>query len=135
MNKKGFTLIEVLFSIAALGIICAVLLKLFMLAGSTNERAGDIQDAQVAVASTAEILAGADSLEDGLDSLGLIPPGSGPAGQYRLIRNGFTVVVTISEEQGDYPGKLYSLSIDAEQDGKKLVGIETARYDGGRTDG
>ena len=81
MNKKGFTLIEVLFSIAALGIICAVLLKLFLLAGNTNQRAGDIQDAQVAVASTAEVLAGADSLEDGLHSLGLIPPGSSAAGQ------------------------------------------------------
>jgi prepilin-type N-terminal cleavage/methylation domain-containing protein len=135
MNKKGFTLIEVLFSIAALGIICAVLLKLFLLAGNTNQRAGDIQDAQVAVASTAEVLAGADSLEDGLHSLGLIPPGSSAAGQYRLIYNGFTVVLTISEEPGDYPGTLYSLSVDAEQDGKKLVGIETAKYDGGGTDG
>jgi len=135
MNKKGFTLIEVLFSIAALGIICAVLLKLFLLAGSTNERAADIQDAQVAVASTAEILAGANSLEDGLASLSLIPPANGPAGQYRLLRDGFTVVVTVSEEPGDYPGTLYSLSIDAEQDGKKLVGIETAKYDGGGTDG
>ncbi|HOA95401.1 MAG TPA: hypothetical protein PKJ79_16740, partial [Quisquiliibacterium sp.] len=47
---------EVLFSIAALGIICGVLLKLFLLAGNTNDRAADIQDAQVAVASTAETL-------------------------------------------------------------------------------
>jgi len=135
MNRKGFTLIEVLFSIAALGIICAVLLKLFLLAGNTNDRAADIQDAQVAVASTAETLAGAETLEDGLASLGLVPAGNCPAGQYRLIRDGFTVVVTVSEESGDYPGTLYSLSIDAEQDGKKLAGIKTAKYDGGRTDG
>ncbi|MGI5919009.1 MAG: type II secretion system protein [Christensenellales bacterium] len=135
MNKKGFTLIEVLFSIAALGIICAVLLKLFLLAGNTNNRAANIQNAQVAVASTAEILAGAETLEDGLTALSLIPPASGPAGQYRLLHSGFTVVVTISEEPGEYPGTLYSLSIDAEQDGKKLAGIETAKYDGGRTYG
>jgi len=134
MNRKGFTLIEVLFSIAALGIICAVLLKLFLLAGNTNDRAADIQDAQVAVASTAETLAGAETLEDGLASLGLVPAGNCPAGQYRLIRDGFTVVVTVSEESGDYPGTLYSLSIDAEQDGKKLARIKTAKYDGGRTD-
>jgi len=94
----------------------------------------DIQDAQVAVASTAETLAGAETLEDGLASLGLVPAGNCPAGQYRLIRDGFTVVVTVSEESGDYPGTLYSLSIDAEQDGKKLAGIKTAKYDGGRTD-
>ncbi len=134
MNRKGFTLIEVLFSIAALGIICAVLLKLFLLAGNTNDRAADIQDAQVAVASTAETLAGAETLEDGLASLGLVSAGNCPAGQYRLIRDGFTVVVTVSEESGNYPGTLYSLSIDAEQDGKKLAGIKTAKYDGGRTD-
>jgi prepilin-type N-terminal cleavage/methylation domain-containing protein len=135
MNKKGFTLIEVLFSVAALGIICAVLLKLFMLAGATNDRAGDMQDAQVAVASTAEVLAGADTLQDGLVSLGLIPAGSSAAGQYRLIRNDFTVVLNISEEPGDYPGTLYRLSVHAEQDGDELAGIETAKYDGGGTDG
>jgi prepilin-type N-terminal cleavage/methylation domain-containing protein len=134
MYKKGFTLIEVIFSIAALGIICAVLLKLFVLAGATNQRAGDIQNAQVAVASTVETLAGADSLQDGLVSLGLTPPDRGASGQYRLMRDAYVLVVTIGEEPGDYPGTLYSLSVKADQDGKELASIETAKYDGGSAD-
>ena len=51
-NQKGFTLVEVIVSIAALGIICAVLLKLFVLAGDTNKQAGNMQKAQIAVTSS-----------------------------------------------------------------------------------
>jgi len=134
MNKKGFTLIEVIFSIAALGIICAVLLKLFVLAGATNQRAGDIQNAQVAVASAVETLAGADSLEDGLALLGLTPPDRGASGQYMLIHEAYTLVITVGEEPGDYPGVLYSLSVKAEQDNRELISVETAKYDGGGAD-
>jgi prepilin-type N-terminal cleavage/methylation domain-containing protein len=135
MNKKGFTLIEVLFSIAALGIICAVLLKLFVLAGDTNKRAGDIQDAQVAVTSTVETLIGSGSVDDGLAALGIYPSDGSAAGQYTMVHDTYIVVLNISEKPGNYPGTLYALSVKAEQDGRELASIETARYDGGLADG
>ena len=133
MNRKGFTLIEVIFSIAALGIICAVLLKLFVLAGDTNKRAGDIQDAQVAVTSVVETLAGSDSMTEGLASLGIKPSDGSASGQYTLVHDTYVVVLNISQEPGDYPGTLYALSVKAEQDGKELADIETAKYDGGQS--
>jgi len=133
MNRKGFTLIEVIFSIAALGIICAVLLKLFVLAGDTNKRAGDIQDAQVAVTSVVETLVGSDSMTEGLTILGIKPSDGSAAGQYTLVHDTYVVVLNISREPGDYPGTLYALSVKAEQNGKVLADIETAKYDGGQS--
>ncbi len=130
-NQKGFTLIEVIISIAALGIICAVLLKLFVLAGDTNRRAGDIQEAQVAVASAAETLTGADSLEDGLTMLGLPVSDDSLDGRYTLAHGSFNVVLDISEAPEDYPGELFELSVKAIGGSRELAAIKTAKYYGG----
>ena len=127
-NKKGFTLIEVIISIAALGVICAVLLRLFVVAGDTNKKAANMQDAQVAVTSTVETLLGAESIDDGLQSLGLTVSAVGIANRYTLVRDSYTMVLDISEEPGNYPGTLYALSVKAVANDKKLAEIETAKY-------
>ena len=130
-NQRGFTLIEVIISIAALGIICAVLLKLFVLAGDTNRRAGDVQEAQVAVASAAETLISSDSMEDGLILLGLPVSEGSLDGRYTLVNGSFNVVLDISEAPGDYPGELFDLNVTAVSGDRELAAIKTAKYYGG----
>ncbi len=130
-GKQGFTLIEVIISIAALGIICAVLLKLFVLAGDTNRRADDVQEAQVAVSTVAETLVGADSAEDGLTRLGLSARTGSAAGRYKLSQGEMHVVLDISEPPYDYPGELYDITVTASENNKELAVINTAVYYGG----
>ena len=102
-NKKGFTLIEVIVSIGALGIICAVLLRLFVLAGDTNNKAGQMQNAQVAVSTTIETLNSTDNINDALAALGLTASDGDADGLYTLIGDTCTVTLEVSREAGDYP--------------------------------
>lgn len=132
-NKKGFTLVEVIISIAALGIICAVLLRLFVVAGNTNNKAGDMQGAGLCAASVVETLAGADSMESGITALGLKIPDDLSSGEIKFSRGGYDVRLIFSE-QGDYPGALYDISVKASSKGSSLASIDTAKYykEGGR---
>lgn len=126
-NKKGFTLVEVIIAIAALGIICAVLLKLFVLSGDTNKQAGKMQEAQLAVTSVAEVLVSGETMQDAFDYLGLTAA-EGIIGTYSLEKGGITVDIDITEKDGDYPGTLYGLDIRAQSGDKELAAISTARY-------
>lgn len=129
-NNKGFTLVEVIMAVAALGIICAVLLRLFVVAGDTNKRAGGMQTAQLHAASVAEVFAGSNSVAEALDSLGLSVQG-GVEGRYALHRDGIKIEIDIEEEDGGYPAKLYALDIRAMKDGRELAAVSTAKYDKG----
>jgi len=126
-NNKGFTLVEVIIAIAALGVICAVLLKLFVLAGDTNKHAGNMQEAQLAVTSVTEVLTSEDSMQEALDYLGLDAKDD-IAGSYTLQKDSFTVGIDIMKKDGSYPGTLYSLDIRAHSGGNELAAISTARY-------
>lgn len=123
-NKGGFTLVEVIISIAALGIICAVLLRLFVVAGNTDKKAADVQSAQLVVTSTVETLAGADTLSDGLKALGI---GGAGAGSYTSSSGSYEIIID-AQKSGDYPGKLYEISVKAESGGKVVASIDTAKY-------
>ena len=127
-DNRGFTLVEVVIAIGALGVICAVLLRLFVLAGNTNDKASDMQAAQLAVSSVAEVFAGSDSVRDALETLGLEATAS-VTGDYALTENDLTIEVSISEQEGGYPGTLYALDILAIRDGREIVAISTAKYD------
>lgn len=126
-NKKGFTLVEVIIAIAALGIICAVLLKLFVLAGDTNKQAGNMQEAQLAVTSVAEVLVSEETMQDAFDYLG-ITAAADITGTYTLEKDDFTIDIEIAAQDGDYPCTLYSLDIRAQSGGKQLAAVSTARY-------
>lgn len=126
-NDKGFTLIEVIISIAALGIICAVLLRLFVVAGDTNRQAGSAQSAQVCVTTAAEALLCADTLFDGLIVLGAKE--ASEEGRYAYEQSGYEIVIEIEEKQGGYPGTLYGIVIEALDNGKVVAKISTAKYD------
>lgn len=126
-NKKGFTLVEVIISIAALGIICAVLLRLFVLAGNTNSRAGDMQSAGIAVTSAVETLAGADSLKYGLQSLGINCPDKIDSEVFSFSSGGYDVTVDVSKK-GDYPGTLYDIKVEASGGGSVLASTRTEKY-------
>lgn len=126
-NKKGFTLVEVIISIAALGIICMVLLRLFVVAGNTNDKAGYMQGAELCAASVVETLAGADSLESGLTALGAELPDNLSGGEIEFSRAGYDVTLTFCE-QGDYPGTLYDFSVKASSKGSSLASIDTSKY-------
>lgn len=128
-NKKGFTLVEVIISIAALSIICVVLLRLFVLAGNTNKTAGEKQDAEIAVVSCVESLLSADSIESGLVAHGAVKPISKTKGRYDFEQNGYTIVIEYEEEEGEYPGTLYSICIKALKGGNTMSVISTKKYD------
>lgn len=129
-NKKGFTLIEVIISIAALGIICAILLRLFVLAGDTNKRAGNIQDAQMSVTSTVELFSSAESIEEAMTALGIGASDGTADGSYTFIQDDYKIIVDISEDTGGYPGRLFDLSVKAVDDEKELASIDTSKYYG-----
>lgn len=124
-NNKGFTLIEVIISIAALGIICAVLLKLFVLAGTTNEQASSTQDAELCVTSTVETLVCANTIQDGFDVLGLSFSGDG---QYVSIQNDLPVTIDIKQSSAQYPGMLYDICVRVENEDELLSEIQTKKY-------
>jgi prepilin-type N-terminal cleavage/methylation domain-containing protein len=126
-NKKGFTLVEVIISIAALGLICAVLLRLFVVAGNTNSKAGDMQGAGLVTASVVETLAGADSLNGGLSALGAQRPDDEGSWEITFIKDGYDVTLKFSKK-GDYPGALYDISVEASREGKALSLLDTSKY-------
>lgn len=126
-NKKGFTLVEVIVSIAALGIICAVLLRLFVIAGNTSGKAGDMQSAEIAVTSAVETLVGAGTLKDGLLELGVNCSDNISSDSFSYKSNGFDITVEV-ESRGDYPGSLYDIAVKASSGGSILAQAETAKY-------
>jgi prepilin-type N-terminal cleavage/methylation domain-containing protein len=126
-NKKGFTLVEVIISIAALGIICAVLLRLFVLSKDTNNAAGAAQEAELFASTTVESLVCADTLHEGFEALGIDFDES--ITQYRYTDGEYTAVIDIKDEAADYPGTLYDISVTVTEDGNQLSGISTKKYE------
>ncbi len=126
-NKKGFTLVEVIISIAALGLICAVLLRLFVLSKDTNRAAGEAQEAELLASTTIESIVCAKTIEDGFEAIGLVFDEAQT--QYSYTDGGYTADIEIYGEDADYPGTLYDISISVTQDGKELSGISTKKYE------
>ena len=124
-NNKGFTLVEVIISIGALGIICAVLLRLFVLAGNTNDMTADRQMAEMYAASAAETLLCADTLDDGLTALDAQP--SDTEGIYAADRGGFDISLRVTPREG-YPGALYDICVQASLEGGVIAEIDTTKY-------
>jgi len=124
-KDKGFTLVEVIISIGALGIICAVLLRLFVVAGATNDTAADRQAAEMAAASAAETLLCANTLDDGLMVLGAVATDTD--GIYVVNSDDYTLSLYVTP-RGDYPGTLLDVSVQASRDGTVLAEIDTAKY-------
>ncbi len=126
-NKKGFTLVEVIISIAALGLICAVLLRLFVVAGNTNSKAADMQGAGLVAASVVETLAGADTFGGGLSALGAQRPDDMNSGEITFSKDGYDVTLKFSKK-GEYPGALYDIFVEASREGKAFASIDTSKY-------
>jgi len=129
-RNAGFTLVEVIISIAALGLICAVLLRLFVVAGDTNDKAANMQEAELLASSTIETLLGAEKLTDGLDALGFRTI-SDPAAIYEMeLDSGGVLGIVIEDAGGDYPGKLYDISVTVMYEDKTQSEIATKKYEG-----
>lgn len=126
-NKKGFTLVEIMVSIAALGIICAVLLRLFVLAGNTNDMATDMQNAQLYASTTIESIVCAETIADGIESLGL--SFADDAKQYSYQKDGLTAIIKITDVGKDYPGTLYEITVTVPGESKPLSLITTKKYE------
>jgi prepilin-type N-terminal cleavage/methylation domain-containing protein len=125
-NEKGFTLVEVIISIAALGVICAVLLRLFVLAGDTNDLTANRQAAEMAAASAAETVLCADTLQDGTTALGAAPAEAD--GQYTASKDGYQIALRAAPRGEGYPGVLYDICIQALKDGSVIAEINTVKY-------
>lgn len=67
-KHEGFTLVEIIVSVAALSLICALVLQLFLLAGDVNKRSEKKQHAVLTAASVIEIIKTEESLEALLDN-------------------------------------------------------------------
>ena len=126
-NEKGFTLVEVIISIAALGIICAVLLRLFVLAGATNDQAGRAQDAQIAVTSAVETFAAAETVYDALDELSVRHTDNITDATFICPGDDYDIVIDLGT-RGDYPGMLYDISISALGGENELAAVHTSTY-------
>ncbi|MDD5017285.1 MAG: type II secretion system protein [Eubacteriales bacterium] len=127
-NNKGFTLVEVIISIAALGIICAVLLRLFVIAGDTSDRAGNIQHAELCVTSTVETLVSSDTIYDGLGALDIDCSDDIVSAEFAYTRDGYDIAIDIEERDGGYPGTLYNLQVSASDGDDELASVSTATY-------
>lgn len=125
-NEKGFTLVEVIISIAALGVICAVLLRLFVLAGDTNDLTANRQAAEMAAASAAETVLCADTLQDSMDALDAAPAEAD--GQYAADIDGYQIMLRATPRKEGYPGMLYDICIQALKEGSVIAEINTAKY-------
>ena len=143
-NDRGFTLVEVIISIAALGLICAVLLRLFVLAGDTSDAAADSQSAHQMAASTLETLVCADTIGDGLDTVfaplledsddALVDYAAHEGVLYEMNTDSGLLIVDIMREGNDYPGTLYTIGVFIQGDeGKELAYIETKKYERAQT--
>lgn len=55
-KQSGFTLVEIIVSVAALSLICALVIRLFLLAGDVNERSEKKQIAIIAASNIMEII-------------------------------------------------------------------------------
>ncbi len=122
-NTKGFTLVEVIISIGALGIICAVLLRLFVVAGNTNDMAADRQRAEMAAASAAETLLCVNSLDEALEML----DAQGSDGTYACTQDGYDITLNITP-RGEYPGTLCDIAVQAWSGEALLAEIDTTKY-------
>lgn len=127
-NNKGFTLVEVIISIASLAIICAVLLRLFVLAGDTNDKASNLQNAELCITSTVETIVCADTIYDALDALKIDHEGNISNAQFAVLSNGYDITINISEVSNGYPGTLYNLEVSANKDEEEFAGISTKKY-------
>lgn len=126
-NNKGFTLVEIMVSIAALGIICAVLLRLFVLAGSTSDMATDMQNAELYASTAVESIVCAETVADGIESLGL--SFASDAKQYSYQKDGLTAIIEIADVDGDYPGTLYEITVTVSGENEPLACISTKKYE------
>lgn len=124
-QKKGFTLVEVIISIAALGIICAVLLRLFVLSSNTNDAAKNAHQAELFATSVIESISCADTIEDGFQSLNL--KFEDKKTEYIIAEHKLTAVIEVSKT-GDYPGTLYDISVVVQNAEKQLANISTKKY-------
>lgn len=127
-NTKGFTLVEVIISIAALAIISAVLLRLFVLAGDTNNKASSMQSAELCVTSTIETVICADTIYDALDALDIDYEDNIINEKYALASNGYDITIDLNEIDNDYPGTLYTLDVSANKDEEEFASISTKKY-------
>ena len=125
-QNSGFTLVEVIISIGALGLICAVLLRLFVLSSDTNEAAGRAQRAELVAASVTETVTCAHTIEEGLTALGL--KFEEDIKEYTFTEQGFTTVMSIDEGAKDFPGRLYKISVSVRSGEDLLANISTMKY-------
>ncbi len=63
-NEKGFTLVEIIIAIAALALVCGLVLQIFILAGNVNKRAIVKQHAINECSNVFEVLHSFDNLDE-----------------------------------------------------------------------
>ena len=77
--SKGFTLVELIMSVAALSLVCALVLKLFLLCFELNQKAEIKQQAVSSGSEVAEMILRIDDIIASSGKRPAMPPG-GPGG-------------------------------------------------------
>ena len=113
LSKKGFTLVELIIAVASLSLICALVLKIFVLSGELNDRAETKQQVVMTASNIIEVIKSADSIEE-LDKKDFFIKRTGPDNEEKLeymlcldeenrsVEISLEKDITVSSESGDY---------------------------------
>lgn len=121
-NKNGFTLVEMIVAIAALSLICALVLKMFLLSGDLNVRAETKQQAVLTASNIIESIKSIESIEE-LDKMDFLVKGSDPDN-----RKDLKYIMYLDEEwePNDLGFENYIVEIFLEED--EDISFETGEY-------
>jgi prepilin-type N-terminal cleavage/methylation domain-containing protein len=136
IDKKhnGFTLVEIIVSVAALSLICALVIQLFLLAGDVNKRSEQKQQAVLAASNMIEIIKGSGSIGQLLDNE--------PFNAFTSIVSGNDIVFEKTIDDGSHAkismiystryssanGDYYTVSITIYDEDTLIYSLEGGRY-------
>gem|GEM_PF-6192531 len=117
-HPKGFTLVELIISVAALSLVCALVLKLFLLCLELNQRAEIKQQAVLTAANIMETIKVMESAEE----FELSEFNTDPDGLVSRVR------MELVEELSSQFGKFYSIKVEIISREKSVYELNGGKY-------
>ncbi len=114
-NEQGFTLIEVIISIAFLSIVCVVFLQMFIKADELGERSASLDDSVIYSTSVVETMKGLQS-EDAIEAWASVEAFDVQASDTGMVLTRvvtdleYTYTLTLIKETSDGSAGLYDLA-------------------------
>jgi prepilin-type N-terminal cleavage/methylation domain-containing protein len=117
-HSKGFTLVELIISVAALSLVCALVLKLFLLCFELNQRSEIKQQAVLSAANIMETIKVIDTAKELEDSV------------FDITDDGLVsrVRVELDKDQSSPYGKYYSINVKVISEDKTVFELTGGKY-------